>query len=87
VVSAGGRPLPDDAAEVLGVFTYQRSTVRCGTSEKLFVDELRQAWVIGGGVVALDHVDQAVLAVDPAPEMSSVISAPTALEGPDASGR
>jgi hypothetical protein len=43
VVSAAGRPLPDDATEVLGVFTYQRSTVRCGTSEKLFVDQLRQA--------------------------------------------
>ena len=47
VVFAGGRPLSDDAVEVFGVFTDQCSTLRCGVSEKLFVGQLRQAWVVG----------------------------------------
>ena len=47
VVFAGGRPLSDDAIEVFGVFTDQCSTLRCGVSEKLFVGQLRPAWVVG----------------------------------------
>ena len=38
VVFAGARPVADDAVEIFGVFTDQCSTLRCGMSEKLFVD-------------------------------------------------
>ena len=48
MVFAGGRPLSDDAVEILGVFTDQCPTLRCGVSEELFVGQLRQASVIGG---------------------------------------
>ncbi len=47
VVLAGGRPLSDDAVEVLGVLTDQCSTLRCGVSEKFNIGQLRQAWVVG----------------------------------------
>ena len=47
VVFALGRPLSDDAIEVFGVFTDECSIFRCGVSEKLFVGQLRQAWVFG----------------------------------------
>ena len=48
MVFAGGRPLSDDAVEILGIFTDQCSTLRGGVSEKLFVAQFGQAWVIGG---------------------------------------
>jgi|GEM_PF-5980649 len=47
MVFTGGRPLSDDAIEILGVFADQCSTLRCGMSEKLFIGQLRQAWVVG----------------------------------------
>jgi hypothetical protein len=47
VVFTGGRPSSDDAIEILGVFADKCSVLRCGVSEKLFVGQLRQAWVIG----------------------------------------
>lgn len=47
VVFADARPPADDAVEVFGVFTDQCSTLRCCLSEKLFVGQLRQVWVIG----------------------------------------
>jgi hypothetical protein len=37
VVFAAGRPMSDDAVKILGVFTDQSSTLRCGVSEKLFI--------------------------------------------------
>ena len=47
VVFARGRPESDDAIEIFGVFADECSHLRRGVSKKLFVGQLRQAWVVG----------------------------------------
>ena len=49
VVLAPGRPCPDDASEVLGVFRYERPAIGAGMSKELLVGQGNHGRVIASG--------------------------------------